>query len=373
MRHVFLLATVLLCRMAIAQVSPYTGVPVVPPDSTGNYRLLIGGHFHGSSTNSSGFPAATLLANIETLNATGANVFLSTGDLFLRPDRDSVRFTTALFDKLELPLFNAPGNHDLEGSAYHSATRMPVMIPMGEDRILLLDTERDNSDVNGDQLQQIKDAEQAATEGLLEHLFIISHRPVWSEGEPKYGDLFSGNTRSLTGSNFTKEVLPILRRIAKYAEVFWISGSMAGRAPASIFFQQHEPNITFIQSAIRDELRDAVLIVDVRITPLSPAALRDGEGQGPASRRDRVREKGVSWTGLSLTGQPLEPVQIYDAAWWKAHQGTPEPFHWRRIPYLIKTAVTNLNYWYGFGTAVVLLLLVGWSMRKGRILPVERR
>ncbi|MBP6643632.1 MAG: hypothetical protein KA186_11120 [Flavobacteriales bacterium] len=352
MRRVFPFVVLLhLGNITIAQVSPYTGLAVVPPDSTGSYRLLIGGHFHGASSNTSGFPAATLLANIGTLNATNANVFLSTGDLFLRPDRDSVRYTTALFEELKLPLFNAPGNHDLEGSAYHSATRMPVMVPMGGDRIILLDTERDNSDVSGDQLQQIIDAEQAATEGHLRHLFIISHRPVWSEGEPKYGDLFRGNTRSLTGSNFKKDVLPVLQRIAQHANVYWISGSMAGRAPASIFFQEHEQGITFIQSAIRDELRDAVLIADVSKLPSS-----SGEGEG-------VRPPSVKWTGLSLTGQPLEPVQSYDAAWWKAHQGTAEPFAWRRIPYLIKKTVTNLNYWYGFGTAVLLLLL-GWRIRR---------
>ncbi|MBP7155135.1 MAG: hypothetical protein KBA60_03940, partial [Flavobacteriales bacterium] len=185
----------------------------------------------------------------------------------------------------------------------------------------------------------------------LRHLFIISHRPVWSEGEPKYGDLFRGNTRSLTGSNFKKDVLPVLQRIAQHANVYWISGSMAGRAPASIFFQEHEQGITFIQSAIRDELRDAVLIADVSKLPSS-----SGEGEG-------VRPPSVKWTGLSLTGQPLEPVQSYDAAWWKAHQGTAEPFAWRRIPYLIKKTVTNLNYWYGFGTAVLLLLL-GWRIRR---------
>lgn len=335
-----LVFTALLLHIGLAQVSPYTGMAVVPPDSMGNYRLLIGGHFHGSSTNSSGFPAATLLANIGMLNATKANVFLSTGDLFLRPDRDSVRYTTALFDKLKLPLFNAPGNHDLEGSAFRSATRMPVTIPMDGDRIILLDTERDNSDVTGDQLQEIKEAEQAATEGNLHHLFIISHRPVWSEGEPKYGDLFSGNTRSLTGCNFTKDVLPVLRRIAQHAQVYWISGSMAGRAPASTFFQQHEQGITFIQSAIRDELRDAVLLAD-------------------------VGREGVIWTGLSLTGEPLEPVETYDAAWWKAHQGTPEEFHWRRTPYLIKKSITNVNFWYGFGTAMLVLLIV-WRLRNRR-------
>lgn len=338
-RFAHLLGAAMLFQASIAQVSPYTGIEVLPPDSAGNYRLLISGHFHGSSTNGSGYPAATLLANIDALNATKANILLSTGDLFLRPDRDSARYVEAFFSKLRLPLFNAPGNHDLEGKAYSAASTMPLVIDMGRDRIILLDTERDNSDISGDQLQLIDGAEQDASNGVLDHLFIVSHRPIWAEREPRYGDLFHGNTRSLTGGNFKAYVLPELQRIAKHAEVYWISGSMAGGAPASIFFQQHEANITFIQSAIRDELRDAALIAD-------------------------VSREGITWTGMSLTGGSLEPVKTYDAAWWKAHQGKVEPFHWRRIPYLIKKVLITANYWYGCGTVLLLLLLALFIRRK---------
>ncbi|MEZ4739567.1 MAG: hypothetical protein R2818_09505 [Flavobacteriales bacterium] len=324
-----------------AQVSPYTEVPVSPPDSTGAYRLLIGGHFHGASSNRSGFPAATLLANLDTINAIDANVLLSTGDLFLIPDRDSARYARSLFSELKVALFNAPGNHDLEGKAYHRGAEMPVSISMGPDRILLVDTERNNSDIRGDQLEALEELATAAEGGGLRRVFIVSHRPIWSEEEPRYGDLFKNNTRSTSGCNYSKEVLPVLRRIAAHAEVFWISGSMAGRAPASIFFQPHEKNITYIQSAIRDELRDALLIADV-----------DTEG--------------VTWSTLSLTGLPMEPVEKYDADWWKAKQGEVPPFRWKLLPYLVKKNLSYPSFWYGFVIALCPLLLVGLVRRWGK-------
>ncbi|MBL0043492.1 MAG: metallophosphoesterase [Flavobacteriales bacterium] len=102
--------------IALAQRSPFNGLEVLPADSTGHYRILIGGHFHGESTNRSGYPAATLLANLDTINKLGANLFLSTGDLFMDPVKDMPRYQRALFSKLKMPLFNAPGNHDLEVS-----------------------------------------------------------------------------------------------------------------------------------------------------------------------------------------------------------------------------------------------------------------
>lgn len=327
------MATLSLC----AQQSPYTGHPVPGPDSTGRYRLLISGHLHGASSSASGFPAATVLANLDAINATRANVFLSTGDLFLLPDRDSARYATSFFSRLALPLFNAPGNHDLEGRAFRAP--MPQRIDLGNDRILLFDTERDNSDIKGDQLDLLRTVVDEAAAGRVKRLFIVSHRPVWAEDEVRYAALFSGNTRSLTGCNYTGTVLPLLRQAAAQAEVFWISGSMAGRAPASVFFQPHEKNITYIQCAVRDQLRDALLLADV----------------GPDS---------VQWSLRSLTGEPVEPVSTYDAAWWEARQGKREAFNWRRIPYLVRKNVTSSVFWYGAATMLVLLGLVWWLRRK---------
>jgi hypothetical protein len=118
------------------------------------------------------------------------------------------------------------------------------------------------------------------------------------------------------------------------SEVFWISGSMAGRAPASIFFQPHEKNITYIQTAIRDELRDALLIAD-------------------------VDTHGVRWSTISLSGEPVAAVGSHDVAWWQERQGVEAPFRWRLLPYLIKKNLSYPAFWYGFMIALVL----GFAMR----------
>ena len=158
MRWIAVIGAALVAASVFGQVSPFNGLQVLPADSTGAYRLVFGGHFHGASTNRSGYPAATLLANIAAIDSLHANALVSTGDLFLDPDRDSARYARSLFSRLRTPLFNAPGNHDLEGRSYQrSYGPTHSTISMGEDRIVLLDTERDNGDLVGDQLEVLKD------------------------------------------------------------------------------------------------------------------------------------------------------------------------------------------------------------------------
>ncbi len=334
----FLLISLLLVAVqAMAQPSPFNGLQPVPPDSSGAYRLIVGGHFHGSSNSLSGFPAASLLANLDTFNKLGANMLLSTGDLFLHADKDRLRFERTLFEGLTMPLYNAPGNHDVEDGTYvdrYGPTH--GSIDMGGDRIVLLDTERDNGNIRGEQLELLA----AQVDAGLQRLFIISHRPVWAEDDAIYSPLFEGNTRSLLSTNFRKEVFPILERIAQRTEVFWVGGSMAGKAPSSIFFQPHADNITYIQSAIRDVPRDAVLIADVD--------------------RERVR-----WSVLSLTGEEFPAAEEMNAEWWAANMSTEVvEFNWRLLPYLTGKIVTHRAFWWGAGSMLLLLLLLRWILRK---------
>jgi len=119
---------------------------------------------------------------------------------------------------------------------------------------------------------------------------------------------------------------------------------MAGRAPASLFFQPHEHNITYIQCAVRDRLRDALLQAD-------------------------ITSSGIQWSLLSLTGEEVKPVELYDAEWWRDQQGKPETFHWRRIPYLVKKNVTSPPFWYGAGSVMIIMLLGGLVLRVYRKRP----
>jgi hypothetical protein len=328
---------VLACSVVSAQRSPFTGTSVVPPDSSGAYRLIFGAHFHGASNNRSGYPAATVLANIDTINALSANALFSAGDLFLDPASDIPRFERSLFSKLTVPLFNAPGNHDVESPEYAERYGPTFgVVAMGADLILWLDTELDKGSIRGEQLDLLRSELEQFTGN---NLFIVAHRPLWAEGDSPYSVLFEGNTRSLVPGNYTSEILPMLEEVAQKARVFWISGSMAGLAPSSIFFHEHVPGLTYIQCAVRDEPRDAILLAEVSAGT-------------------------VKWTGISLTGQSLQKVEEYGADWWSKSIRKKEPFNIRLLPLYVRQTVLSSTFWYGILSALLFMLLLRAALRR---------
>lgn len=304
------------------------------------YRFIISGHFHGASNSRSGMPAATLLANIDSINATGADLMFTTGDLFLDPARDLAMHRRVFYDKLHMPVYNAVGNHDVEGGAY-AAEVGPTFFALdrGGDRFIVLDTEREDSRILGAQLELLEKAAMDAEAGLLRMVFILSHRPVWAEEDPRYKAIFRESTRSLLTTNFRSDVFPLLERMAKKAPVYWASGSMGGGAPASIFWEEGAPGIHYIQSAIRDERRDALLLIDVTEGKVMPSA-------------------------MSLTGSSVLPVQEYNAAFWTGKKGLSRGFNWRLLPYLVKSTVTHRNFWWGMLSMALLLFGVRWISRR---------
>lgn len=322
-------------------VSPITKRAVVIPDSSATYRFLVSGHWYGAGTSRSGFPASTVQGNIEKLNATGASFFLLTGDIFQNTKSDQARYTPALYDRLHIPLFNAVGNHDLDGDFYAGLFgNTSMQWDVRSDRFIILDTEQDDSNINGDQLKMLEAAAGDAEAGKLKRVFITSHRPIWAEGG-HYSFLFPGNTKSITGSNYGTAVLPLVRRMLKHAEVFWIAGSMGGTAPASILFETPEPRLHYVMSAIRDEARDAVLLAE-------------------------VSADSVHWEAISLTGKWVGPVEQYTAEWWRENLAHPEGFEWKLLPYYIKSTVLHRAFWIGASSTLAIIALLVFLFRRRR-------
>jgi hypothetical protein len=318
--------------------SPFNGRTPAAVEGNGPLRVIISGHLHGASSSRSGLPAATVLAALDTINALGAHLFLSTGDLFMDREEDIPGYQRALFDRLRMPLYNVPGNHDLGMRSYvqrYGPTH--GVLDLGRLVVVLLDTERDNGDIKGEQLATLT----ALADTLRGRpLLVLAHRPLWAEDDPQYADLFRGNTRSAWPTNFRQDVAPLLEKAAARVPVYWVSGSMAGGAPASIFFHRHAPGITFVQTAIRDEPRDALLVLDI----------------GPDGR--------ARWSALSLTGRAVPPVETLDADHWRAHGKRAEPFNWRLLPYLTMITVRSAAFWWGVAAAVVLGVLVRMVRRR---------
>lgn len=315
-------------------LSPFNNMRKYADDSTGKYSFIVSGHFHGSSNNLSGFPAASLLANLERINNMGVVFVASTGDLFLDIEKDIPNYEMALFNKLTAPLFNAVGNHDVSGKIYDKNFGDSfARFTLRSELFIFLDTERDNGSIKNEQLEFLKHISSAE-----KNVFIFSHRPIWAEEDEEMKDFFLDNTRSEFGNNFKNEVEPLLIEAAKTKNIYWFSGSL-GNAPASFFYHKDEHGITYIQSAIRDLPRDAMLKVNV----------------------DNGK---VSFETFSLNSNKVEPLEYYNIDYWKEHYKDKPPFNFRLVPLYVKNTVTHRYYWYGIASCMFGVLVVWLIMRR---------
>lgn len=316
-----------------AQKSPFNGLTI--PDSTGNnYSFLISGHFHGSSSNLSGFPAASLLSNLDLINESKATFMMSTGDLFLDVTKDIPLYKKSFFDKLQIPLFNVVGNHDLSGKVYQqnfgptwSAFRLST------EQFIFLDTEEEDGKIIHEQQAFLSnELTIAGKDPGIKNIFIFSHRPVWAENNEKLKNVFQGNTRSATNNNFNTTILPTLKELAGKKNIYWVSGSLGGNAPASFFYYTDENNITFIQTAIRDLPRDGMIKVNVT----------GGK---------------IAFETISFTLQPMPKLEDCGLDMWKTHP-SENPFSWRLVPLYLKQMFFHRYFWYGIGYTLLGLIIL---------------
>ena len=339
MRYLTILLFVFNFFNAVSQQKSSFNNQIVNIDSSGDYHFIVSGHFYGDGTNKSRYPVNTLLGNLDWINNSKSCMLISLGDLFMDVKNDIPQYKTSLFDKLNIPLFNAVGNHDLTEDIYQKnfgATYFYFLI--GRDVHWIIDTEMDDGDNKGDQLKMFKEIEALVDNGQVENLFIYGHRTIWKETYSQMDGLFEDNTQSIMSTNFESEILPNLKTIAKKTKVYFFAGSL-GDAPSSFFyFEDNTSSITYIATAIRGLLRDAVLVVHVK----------DGV---------------VSFETKSLTNQPIESLESYGIDFWKS-TSSDEPFNYRLIPYYLKLIFFHRIFWYGMGFAFILIFGFKFLYRK---------
>lgn len=329
------------CGLLYGQLTSVFNKASSHADSSGNFSFIVSGHFHGASSNQSTFPAATLLANIDTLNSLKPLFIVSLGDLFLDVNDAYIEhYQKSFFNKLNVPLYNAVGNHDLSnGNLYEKIYGDTYYkFSVNGNLFIVLNTEMNDGSIKGPQMEFFNEALKDNSQ--FRNIFIFSHRPVWAENNERYKKLFPGNTRTAIGSNnFDSEIKPLLSKLSQARNVFWMSGSLGG-GPASFFYDKDpETKITFMQTAIRDLPRDAVLQVN-------------------------VNRGNVSFRGVSLTGQQLENIESYGLDYWNKTVVPETRFNYRLLPYIAFQMVCHYYFWSGFFTSVIFLLIISLIVKK---------
>lgn len=323
--------------------SPFNDLAAAEDSVDQGYAFLVSGHLYGGAGPHNGFPAATLLANLDHLNDDyDFRFFVCLGDLFQSIRDDHGNYEKALFSKLKMPLYNAVGNHDLSGTYYQDNFGATwFAFDYSGDRFIFLDAESDDSNIEGDQLQWFQ--EQLKTLPSQANVFIFTHRPIWAEEDEVLSKIFADNTQSTFGSNFQDDVYPLLAAVEANHNIYWMSGSL-GTAPASYFYHPIEgTNIHYIQTAIRDLPRDGVLRVFVN---------KDGE---------------VAFFPRSLTINNPMSLEKHTVDFWQ-DDAVDEGFNYRLIPYLVKEMAKHRYFWYGvgYGAGFLLFLIAFQKFRKRR-------
>ncbi|MGZ6540185.1 MAG: hypothetical protein ACXVEB_17550, partial [Bacteroidia bacterium] len=134
-------------------------------------------------------------------------------------------------------------------------------------------------------------------------------------------------------------IKPLIADFSKDKSVYWFSGSMAG-GPSSFFYHKEaNTGLTVIQTAIRDLPRDAVLQVNVA----------DGK---------------ISFKGISLTGQNIEPIENYDIDYWKKTIAPEEKFNYRLLPLMTKQMLMHQYFWIGLVVGSLLFVTAFFIKRR---------
>ena len=339
MTIIFLLAT--FTMLPAQTISPFNKLAVKDPSAA--YSFLVSGHFYGSSTNISSFPASTLLANLDTLNALDPSFIMSLGDLFQDVNDSYIEnYERCLFSKLKAPLFNSVGDHDLSnGNIYEKVYGKTFFsFAVRSELYIVLNTELNDGSIKDEQLELFKNAVKQASSADVKNVFIFSHRPVWAERIEKYSQLFKGNTRTKFGkNNFSEEIQPLIKTLSASKNVYWISGSMGG-GPASFFYDKNEElNATFIITSLRDLSRDAVLQVN-------------------------VNNASVTFKAIAFANETILPVEQYNMEYWNKTVAPESKFSFRMLPYLTMQMISHRYFWIGFAVALVMIYILAFFRKR---------
>ena len=201
---------------------------------------------------------------------------------------------------------------------------------------IILNTEVNNGSIEGDQLKMFNEAIEKKN---VKDVFIFSHRPIWTEGYDSMDKLFEGNTSSSFTTNFSADILPLINKESKTKSIYWFSGSLGGKAPASFFYHKEKENLTYLATAIRSLPRDGAIKV-------------------------YINSGNVSFGLMSFTNQKLKPIENYDINYWQTTESEEGKFNWRLAPLYIYNIVTGVKFWYGFVVAFILLGVISKLRRR---------
>jgi len=275
------------------------------------YSFIVAGHTYGSPGPSM-YPAASLLGSIDLFNSLKPDFMMLLGDVIqhqgyppILGELETEVFKDSLVNKLEFPVFNAPGNHDLRDRKSYKKHfgETYFHFQKSSELYIVLDTDLDPSSMIKPQVDfALNLIELAAEDKKIKNIFVFQHRVIWAFDNYPINTINPwGNDINSVSNNYEKFILPALNLLAKKKNVYLLSGDLGigsfvpnkyPRESFDIFYQKYN-NITYVATGLAENHKDKVIKVDVSSS---------GE---------------VDFKLIPLFGSKIENIEKYGLDYWK--------------------------------------------------------
>jgi hypothetical protein len=277
-----------------------------------SYRFLFVGHIYGSHGSKATHPSATLMQSLASIKSMGLSMIASGGDMVPHSSkRNYDTLDTAFLNQVGVPVFNAPGNHDLEDAKMYASRYGPTYYTFryGPSQMIFLDAETVACYIVGEQRGMLDAAMRAAAnDPAIKQIFIFVSKlifmdvPVIAESN---SDLAKPNEWTCYKDNNYAELLKeTLLPAAKVKPVYVFAGDAGawGGNLSPYYDKRPDANLYTLASGIGDTPQDVVLQV-------------------------LVNGSDVAIKVISLTGRPVKDITAYNMSYWEgiARQSAAAP------------------------------------------------
>ena len=241
----------------------------VPSD---HFHFIVFAHAYGDPEGLDSIPAVTLINSLPELESYSPSFMFSLGDMVKRGKKYSFEnLKTELLNKINIPVFNAVGNHDVKDRELYTEEfgQTYYAFEYGNAQFIVLDTEIDNCNILDDQKQMLEDQLALALQNdNIDHVFIMMHKVLFLDSDiiessltymmrPNDYEIFKGN-------NFEEILSDVIMPFAEEKPVYMFAGDVgAFGGNMSPFYNKYESkNVYSYAAGIGDTSEDVVLIIE---------------------------------------------------------------------------------------------------------------
>lgn len=281
----------------------------LPLPAPAAFRFLVVGHLYGSNGSNDQEPAKAVLDQFPALERLNLSLWVSLGDMVRQSrDDDFAAFERLFLQRVRVPVFNTPGNHDVQNRTLYQEWYGPTYYSFiyGPAAFIFLDTEIETCAVTEPQRSMLQTALQAALQAEgVSSIFIFMHKTLFLKNDVLFAldrDQASPNDWiCYNNAGFPLLLDELILPAAARKPVYLFAGDVGAEGNLSPWFEQRAgQNLTLVMTGLGDRPTDAGILVTVDAS-------------------------GARLELYPLAGARLPPLQSFTPAYWEAYAASLPP------------------------------------------------